>query len=70
MRENITLEEAEKLLDDRIFAKAGRQYIVNLAYVDNYKDGSFLLGNIKFQVSRRMKKEFEKKYIEYDFRYR
>ena len=70
MRKEVTLEEAEKLLDDRIFAKVDRQYIVNLAYVENYKGGSFFLGNIKFQVSRRMKKEFEKKYIEYDLRYR
>lgn len=70
MRKDITLEEAEKLLDGRIFAKVDRQHIVNLAYVENYKDGSFFLGNMKFQVSRRLKKEFEKQYIEYDLRYR
>lgn len=70
MRKDITLEEAVKLLDDRIFAKADRQHIVNLAYVENYKNGSFFLGNKKFQVSRRLKKEFEKQYIEYDLRYR
>lgn len=70
MRKNITLEEAAKLLDDKIFAKADRQHIVNLTYIENYKNGSFLLDNKKFQVSRRLKKAFEKHYIEYDLRYR
>lgn len=70
MRKDISLEEAVKLLDDHVFARVDRQHIVNLAYVENYKGGSFFLGDKKFQVSRRLKKEFEKKYIEYDLRYR
>lgn len=70
MRKEVTLEEAEKLLDDNVFARISRQYLVNLAYVRNYKNGSFFLGDKKFQVARRLKKEFEKKYIEYDLRYR
>lgn len=70
MRKEITLEEAEKLLDDRVFARVSRQYLVNLAYVGDYKNGSFLLGDKRFQVARRMKKDFEQKYMEYDLRYR
>lgn len=70
MRKEITLEEAEKLLDSKIFAQISRQFIVNLAYVQNYKDGVLWLDNKKFQVSRRMKKKFEQTYIEYDLRYR
>lgn len=70
MRKEITLDEAEKLLDDRVFARVSRQFIVNLAYVRNYENGSFLLGDKKFQVARRIKKDFEQKYMEYDLRYR
>lgn len=70
MRKEITLDEAEKLLDGRVFARISRQYLVNLAYVRNYKNSTFLLGDIKFQVARRMKKNFEQKYMEYDLRYR
>lgn len=70
MRKEVTLEEAEQLLDTRIFARISRQFIVNLAYVQDYKDGTLWLGNKRFQVSRRLKKDFEKQYIEYDLRYR
>ena len=70
MRKEVTLEDAEKLLDDRVFARVSRQFLVNLAYVQDYKDGTFWLGNKRFQVSRRLKKDFEKHYIEYDLRYR
>lgn len=70
MRKEITLDEAEKLLDDRVFARVSRQFLVNLAYVRNYKNGSFLLGDKLFQVARRIKKDFEQKYMEFDLRYR
>lgn len=70
MRKEITLDEAEKLLDNRVFARVSRQYLVNLAYVRNYKNSSFLLEDKMFQVARRMKKDFEQKYMEYDLRYR
>lgn len=70
MRKEITLNEAEKLLDNHVFSRISRQYLVNLAYVRNYKNGSFLLGDKRFQVARRMKKDFEQKYMEYDLRYR
>lgn len=70
MRKEVTLEDAEQLLDARIFVRISRQFLVNLAYVRNYKNGSFLLGDKKFQVARRIKKEFEQKYMEYDLRYR
>lgn len=70
MRKDITLEEAVHLLDSKIFVQISRQFIVNLAYVQNYKDGILWLDNKKFQVSRRLKKRFEQMYIEYDLRYR
>lgn len=70
MRKEITLDEAEKLLDNRVFARVSRQYLVNLAYVRNYKNSSFLLEDKIFQVARRMKKDFEQKYMVYDLRYR
>lgn len=70
MRKEVTLEEAEQFLDFRIFARISRQFIVNLASVESYKNGEIILDGISFQVSRRLRKEFEQKYIEYDLRFR
>ena len=70
MRKEITLEKAEQLLDPRFFVQISRQFIVNLVYVQNYRNGFFMLKDKKFQVSRRLKKEFEQRYIEYDLRYK
>lgn len=70
MRKEVTLEEADQFLDFRIFARISRQFIVNLAYVESYKNGEIILDGICFQVSRRLRKEFEQKYIEYDLRFR
>lgn len=70
MRKEVSLEEAEQFFDVRIFARISRQFIVNLAYVESYKNGEIILDGTNFKVSRRLRKEFEQKYIEYDLRFR
>ena len=70
MRKDVTLETAEQMLDARIFARISRQFIVNLAYVEKYKNGEISFDGQSFRVSRRNRKNFEHKYIEYDLKYR
>ena len=70
MRKEISMNDIEQILDSRIFVRIHRQYIINLCWVDNYVDGYVYVGNRKIQISRRKKKEFEKKYVEYDICYR
>lgn len=69
MRKEITLEEAGQRLDSGIFVRINRQYIVNMRYIQDYHNGILTLNNGNYRVSRRLKKEFEKKYIDYDIKY-
>ncbi len=69
LRSNISLDELEERLDDRIFARVERRYIVNLLYCQKTKNGVKINGEL-ILVSRRNKKEFESRYITFDTRYR
>ena len=68
----MTVEQLEKELDDRLFFRVNKQYIVNMKYIDihTYKDGIIQVGAAKIRVSVRKKKEFEKAYTVYDINYR
>ncbi len=69
-RKDISLDELEKQLDERIFVRINRKFIVNLRYVQFHKPAHIRVGNIEMPISRRKKKEFECKYIEFDLKYR
>lgn len=68
-RRNDSLDELEKILDKRIFARVERRYIVNIVFLKKIKNTVEINGNI-LQVSRRNRKEFDSRYITYDTRYR
>ncbi len=71
-RKETSLKQLEKELDDRLFFRVNKQYIVNMKYIDihTYKDGIIQVGAAKIRVSVRKKKEFEKAYTVYDINYR
>lgn len=69
-RKDVALNELETVLDKRLFFRINRRYIVNVAYIDSYREGEIKIGKEKFSVSRRKRKEFEQKYIEFDLKYR
>ena len=51
--------------------KIHKSYIVNLYYVDSYTDTEVIMKNkIKVPLARRIKKEFELAYMEFDVKYR
>ena len=62
--------ELENILSDILFVRVDRKYIVNLRYVKSYINDKFIIGKKTFSISRRNRKEFERKYIEFDLKYR
>lgn len=65
-RKDISLSRIEKQLDDRLFFRIHRKYIINLEKIAAYRNGNLRIGEQVIQVSRRKKKEFEKKYLEFE----
>lgn len=69
-RKEISLLEVENILSEILFVRIDRKYIVNLRYVKDYENDKFMIGEKKFSISRRNRKEFERKYIEFDLMHR
>ncbi|MBR4671330.1 MAG: response regulator transcription factor [Butyrivibrio sp.] len=68
-RKDISLNALEEQLDDRIFFRINRQYLVNFRHISSYKKNKVVVNNKTFVISVRRHKEFFKKYMEYDLRY-
>lgn len=69
-RKEISLKELEAILDDRLFFRVNKQCIVNMRYVEAYKNGVIQVWEAEIRVSVRRKKEFEKAYMVFDINYR
>ncbi|MDD6037150.1 MAG: LytTR family DNA-binding domain-containing protein [Lachnospiraceae bacterium] len=69
-RKNNSLDELEALLDTRMFARTSRESIVNLRWVKEERKGQFMVREESIFITRRRRKAFEKKYREFDLRYR
>lgn len=65
MRKEISLNQLESELDDRMFFRVDRQHIVNLKYVEQLEKNQFRIGDKRFTISVRRQKEFREKYQEY-----
>ena len=70
LRSETSLRELESQLDNRLFFRVHRKYIVNMAHIRSYKNGQIQMNDVKPPVSRRRKKEFEQAYMEFDLKYR
>lgn len=68
-RKDSSLNELEALLDSRIFYRIDRKYLINMLHISGYQNGTIHISNLNLEVSRRRKKNFEQKYIEYDLKY-
>lgn len=69
-RKEASLNEVEGILDERIFFRINRKYVINMQWIQSYSEGTIQIGGKEFEVSRRKRKDFEQKYIEFDLRYR
>lgn len=69
MRKDVSLVKMLALLDERLFYRADRKYVVNLRAIDMYDHGVIKLGDLEIKLPRVKKKEFEKIYEEFLFTY-
>ncbi len=69
-RKDISMDALKEQLDMRTFYRINRQYIVNMHWIQKYENGTLLLANQEFKVSRRKRSDFEKVYMDYEINYR
>ena len=69
-RRKCSLDELEGKLETKLFVRINREVIVNLQWVQQEEKGKIRVKEELFQVSRRRRKEFEQKFIEFDLKYR
>ena len=60
----------EQELDDTLFFRIHKQYIVNMSAIDRFNKESVVIQDKELNISRRKKREFEMKYLEYELKYR
>lgn len=65
MRKEVSLNEADKILNGKMFFRVHKKYSVNIGYIQSYSDGIITIEGFEIPVSRRKKSEFEKAYIGY-----
>ncbi len=70
MRSEKSLHDLEKELDPKLFFRVNKKYIVNFSFIEGYEDGTLLIRDTFMTVSRRKKKDFEKKYRDFDLYFR
>ena len=68
-RKDISLNMLEEQMDNRIFFRVNRQYVVNFKYVSSYSKNKVVVNKKIFVISVRRQKEFLKRYMEYDLSY-
>lgn len=69
-RSEISLTALEEELEEKLFVRVSRKYIINLAYVEKYEKGVVYIASRKIKVPKERKNLFEDKWREYDLRYR
>lgn len=70
LRSEKSLRKLEGELDSRIFIRIDKKYMINLKYVDDYREGIVFIAGMHLKVARRRILPFEERYREFDLRYR
>ncbi|TCL58589.1 LytTR family two component transcriptional regulator [Kineothrix alysoides] len=68
-RKEVSLKGAEYELDMRLFFRIDKKYIVNISWIDAYKDEKIWIDGNEFILSRRRKSTFYKEYLLYQSEY-
>lgn len=69
-RKDVSLKQMEEILENKMFFKVHKSYIVNLLWVKEIQADAVIVGKIRVPLSRRRKREFEDEYIRFDLKYR
>lgn len=69
LRKDVSLDQMEKMLDQRLFFRISRECIVNLSAIERYKGGVVQIGEYEISAARRRKKDFEEAYRQFDIEY-
>lgn len=64
--ERITLKNLEKMLDDKVFVKTHRSFLVNMNYITDFNGNHLLLNGESIPVSVRRKVEVMNKIIRFE----
>ena len=65
-RREDSLKTILRELTPKLFYQISRQYVVNMHAIDDVEDNIVKIGNEELKVSVRVRKDFEKAYMEYD----
>lgn len=65
-----SLEDWEAALDERIFFRVHKSYIVNFSYIDRIEDKIYLTSDEILPVAKRRKNALMQRYIQYDLEFR
>lgn len=69
-RSGKSLGQWEQELEEKLFIRAHRSYIVNLAKIEKFETDITLISGEKIPVGRRRRRELNQDYIKFDTRYR
>lgn len=69
-RKDVSLDCLEQQLDERLFFRISRKYLISFAYVDSYNNSSVVVGDEELNIAVRRRNDFRIKYRKYDLEYR
>lgn len=69
MRKDVSLNKMEEDLDKRLFFRVSRECVVNMAAIEDYRQGVIYIRNYEIKAARRRRREFEAAYLEFDITY-
>lgn len=65
-RKETSINEMEKFLDDRLFFRVHRSYLVNMLWIQKTSESSVTILGREIPISRRNRKSFIQAYIDFD----
>lgn len=68
-RREESLSAIAEELNDKLFFRVNRQYIVNMGAITDIDSTSIRIGGEEFSLATRARKQFEKEYMEFDVKY-
>ena len=65
-RKDVSLDELEKELDEKIFFRIHRQYLINMQHISSYDNKTVEIDDMSIPISRRRYSDFVKAFMDLD----